>query len=157
MMLRQPTDQDLYWTYWRLGLEDSTEALRWLKRHEFELSFWEDMAMPFPGFYRDRKERMPIAFWIADVLDDAGEAIDQPYLVMKTGVWKPVTALTAVHHEISFFMTWAKCYRDPVSEEAYRWALQTYKERSVYEWADDPPPPAPKPAPVDLAKAPSVF
>lgn len=154
-MIRQPYDAEFYWTYWRLALADPTEALHWLKANE-QQSLWDNHPMVFPGFYRN-KDREPVAFWLVDTIDDAGDVIDQPYLVMKSGIWKPVTAYTAVHHEVSFFMTWAKCYRDPVSEEAYRWALQSYKERSVYEWADTPPPPPPKPAPVDLAKAPSIF
>lgn len=147
-----------YLTFWKLAVRGRmAEAEAWRLANERTLSLWDDIAMPFPGFYRSKKD-IPIAFWLEAPRDAAGEIIGESFLVMQNGRGRAkVEKDLQVHGHYEFWMTWERCRHDAVTEAAYRYAVANFDEATgVYPWADRQAK-APPPARADLRNSPSIF
>lgn len=149
-------DFDIYLTYWRLAVRGRMrEAEAWRLANQWPLSIFEDMPMCFSGYYRTKKN-VPVAFWLHFEVDDAGELLGPPELVLWTGRGKPQREKDLTHGNISFAMTWERCRHDAVTEAAYRYAVEHYDSETGYPWADRPPKPPERERP-DLRDSPPIF
>lgn len=173
--MRTPSDLSLYYTYWYKALVNLTEADAWRLENERRLSFWDDLPMIFPGFYRyqftGRSEKMkglkgqflPVSIWIEQQISEAtGELLNDEELIMKTGHWDPDHAARAgnMMGEVKLLMTWEKCRLHPVTEEMYNFAMDSFARTSAFVWYDTKPgpeAPAQKPEPVELREVRSLF
>jgi hypothetical protein len=123
--LRELRDS-LYWDYWRLGVSgDPRGAEHWYQQH-LHLSFWEDLPLVCPGFYRGksaawRQKKMkspyyPVAIFLVTPVDENHEVCGDSNIWMKAG-WQD-----ASDDENSLVSVFRKCRHDPVTAEAYRFA-----------------------------------
>lgn len=172
--MRKPSDLNLYYTFWHKALVNITEADKWRVEHERALSFWDDIPMIFPGFYRykftGRSEEqkglkgqfLPVSIWIEQQINpENGELLNDEELIMKVGHWKPDYAAQAHNMlgEVKLLMTWEKCRLHPVTQEMYDFAMNSYARTSAFVWYDTKPtaPEPVKPEPVELREARSLF
>lgn len=170
--MRKPSDLTEAYHYWRTALESWPQAEAWRIENDARLAQWDSLPGAIHcGWYRLkwtslsenekykslRGKWVPVVIWLEQPIGEDGELLDVETLKMKTGHGKPQDEFTAEHNEASLWMTWDACRRNPVSVEAYDYAMASYSRESVYRWADDAPPAPPKEKPVDLAKARPVF
>jgi len=118
---------DLYWDYWRLGLRHPDAAEVWYNAHR-HLSFWDDLPLVCPGFYRGnaqgwRQRKLPsskyaVAIWITTPLDENGEAAGDSYYEMQCSHRQDVST-----DEYDITKHFHKVRHDPVSEAACRYCM----------------------------------
>jgi hypothetical protein len=169
-MMRKPSDLGELYTYWHLALESWPQAEAWRVENEERFQQWDSLpGAIFPGWYRVkwtslnskyqhlRGRWVPVVIWLEQPIGEDGQLLDQELLKVKTGHTREMDEHSGEHHEVSLWMTWESCRRNPVSVEAYEFAMRAYSERSVYQWADDKAEEPPKPTPIDLARARPVF
>lgn len=168
--MREPSDLIPYYEYWELAQKDRAQAEHWYLAHCQSLSFWDDVPMMFPGFYRYqykgnsskmqhvKGQYIPVAIWIEQQKNDEGELIADEVVLVKSGVFPAFHADTDSNYlgEIGLLMAWEQCRKSPVTKEMYDYAIGTYMRESAYRWFDDKAPVA-KPAPIEIKDARSLF
>lgn len=170
--MRKPSDTSIYYTFWNLALKNKAEAEAWRIENQTKLSFWPEVDMIFPGFYRykfsgqSHKHKhlkgqfLPVAIWIEQQIDANGELLNDEELLLKAGTWKTsyASAEDNMLGEFQLLMTWEKCRLHPVTQEMYDFAMQSYARESRYIWFDTPETKIETPPErVELADAPSLF
>lgn len=129
---------DLY-GFWRLALIHGNEKATKM----LDLDLLDNEGLPMSGFYRSRRigwrEKGFTTPW-------RPVAIYQSY-----NQWIAEVGKYNITDEFDIYELWLKVSKNPVTEAAYRHAV----EYNI--WADDPPPVKKKPKPIDVSKQPPLI
>lgn len=135
--MRQPSDVQPYYEYWRLALKDMAAAEAYYQANKDRLSFNPEFPAALPGFYRrknGKRQWKALAIWIDQPIE-AGELVGDERILCKYGIGRD----SVTDDEIEIMSLFRKARANPVSEDAYLWAVSHNNQ-----WADDKKPAAQK-------------